>query len=362
VSRLEPIREMFASFVRSPGATTGPTGPHVRDVNDLKRTMFVVIVALLPCLGFAIYSYGLARIAPILAVSYGVGLGIEMLFAVIRQKPVSEGYLVTGLLIALIVPITIPLWQLATGVAFAVIFGKEVFGGTGKNIFNPALVCRAFLFFAYPAQMSGEVWIEPPPAAATLAGAVESVDAVDAVSGATPLAIAAAAPADANAALDAAGYTTRALVLGDVAGTPGELHKLAILVGAIILVAGGVASLRTMVAGVAGLVATALIVWLAMPDATGIAGLAPWRHLVVGGFLFAIVFMATDPVTSPETAAGKWVFGAACGALTVLIRVFSPAYPEGAMLAILLMNAFAPAIDRGVLAVHVRRRRARRGG
>jgi Na+-transporting NADH:ubiquinone oxidoreductase subunit B len=360
MSRLAPLTEALDTFARTPDATAPACGPHVRDVNDLKRAMVVVIIALLPCLSYAIYTHGFTRMLPILAVSYGVGLGVEAVFALARRKPISEGYLVTGLLIALIVPVTIPLWQLATGVAFAVIFAKEVFGGTGKNIFNPALVCRAFLFFAYPAHMSGDVWVEPPPATAQTTQSAHLE--VDAISGATPLAIAASAgPGAADSAVEAAGYSARALLTGDMPGTPGEGHKLAILLGAVILIGAGVASLRIMIAGAIGLLATAFIVGHAMPDATGVAALAPWRHLVMGGFLFALVFMATDPVTSPETTAGKWVFGLACGALTVLVRVFNPAYPEGAMLAILLMNAFSPAIDRAVLALHIRRRRSHRG-
>jgi Na+-transporting NADH:ubiquinone oxidoreductase subunit B len=356
VSRLAPIFEATDTFVRTPDTTTPARGPQLRDVHDLKRAMAVVVVALLPCLGYALHTHGLLAMLPILAVSYGVGLGIEAVFAVVRKQPISEGYLVTGLLIALVVPITIPLWQLATGVAFAVVFAKEVFGGTGKNIFNPALVCRAFLFFAYPAQMSGDVWIDQP--VTELAATIE----VDAVSAATPLAVAAAAgPGRADLELQRAGYTPRKLLTGDVPGTPGEANKLAILIGALILIGGGVASLRVMIGGVAGLLVAATAVTFAMPDAAGTASLAPWQHLLTGGFLFAIVFMATDPVTSPETATGKWVFGIACGALTLLIRVLNPAYPEGAMLAILLMNAFAPALDRAVLALHIRRRRRRRG-
>ncbi len=227
---------------------------------------------LLPCLGYAIYTHGLARMLPILLVSYGVGLGVEVIFAILRKKPVSEGYLVTGMLVALIVPITIPLWQLAVGVAFAVVFAKEAFGGTGKNIFNPALVCRAFLFFAYPAQLSGDVWVPSPVISAEVA----------AVSAATPLAVAASSgPAASDAMLDRAGYTARALVIGDVPGTPGETSKLAVLVGALVLIGAGVASLRIMIGGVVGLLGMAMLIGLAMPDAAGIAGLAPWRHLVI---------------------------------------------------------------------------------
>ncbi len=351
MSDRNPIVEAVDTFVRSPGTTAPDAGPQARDVIDLKRVMGMVLLALAPCVVFAVHRYGLARMLPLFAVSYGVGLGIEALFAMIRRTEINEGYFVTGALIPLIVPVTIPLWQLAVAVAFAVVFAKEAFGGTGYNIFNPALVCRAFLFFAYPAHMTGAVWTPPPPAAA---------QQVDVVTSATPLAVVdAATDRPAGEALADAGYSRRAMFLGDVPGSPGELSKLAILIGAVILIGTGIASVRIIVAGVVGALGTAALVGLIAPSATGVLSLAPWDHVLLGGLLFGIVFMATDPVTSPETATGKWLFGLACGSLTVVIRIASPAYVEGTMLAILLMNAFAPAIDRGVLAANARRRRRR---
>jgi Na+-transporting NADH:ubiquinone oxidoreductase subunit B len=295
--------------------------------------------------------FGLQRMLPILVVSYGVGLGIEMLFSVIRNEEVSEGYLVSGMLIALIVPASIPLWELACGVAFAVVLGKEVFGGTGMNVFNPALLCRAFLFFAFPAQMSGDsVWVAGNNAAHLL----------DGFSGPTALAIAKPSTVvDASATL-AAHFSHADLFFGNVAGSAGETSKLCVLLGAFWLLFTGVAAWRTMAGGLLGLLGTAWLLGLLLPAAYGgPTSLLPWEQLLVGGFLFGIVFMATDPVSSPETDRGKWIYGALIGMFTMLVRAINPAYPEGTMLSILLLNAFAPTIDHFVVAGNIKRRMAR---
>jgi Na+-transporting NADH:ubiquinone oxidoreductase subunit B len=398
--KLWPAFDAGETFLLTPGETTPKKGPHVRDYLDLKRTMSLVIVALLPCLVWSIYNtghqhfaaiaaraadagyavgwlqalvfgasyapaaaqvglfdeivFGLDQMIPILIVSYGVGLGIEAMFAILRKHEISEGYLVSGMLIALIVPPSIPLWQLALAVAFAVVLCKEVFGGTGMNIFNVALMARAFLFFAFPAQMSGDfVW-------------VAGNDAFQLVDGhSAPTALAVAKPealTDAAAALAGAGYSQSDMFFGLMPGSAGETSKLCVLLGAAILILTGVGSWRVMLGGVIGLVGSA---WLAAAligaDARGPLTLAPYEHLLLGGFLFGIVFMATDPVTSPETDRGKWIYGLAIGFVTILVRWVNPAYPEGTMLSILLMNAFAPAIDHFLVAANIRRRKVRLG-
>jgi Na+-transporting NADH:ubiquinone oxidoreductase subunit B len=410
-----PLFDAFETFLLTPGTTTPKTGPHVRDYLDLKRTMFTVIVALLPCLVFSIWNtghqhfaalagmsgdgtstpyvagwlqallfgsayapqvaspglvdevvFGLQQMLPILIVSYGVGLNIEAVFSVLRNEEVSEGYLVTGMLIALIVPPSIPLWQLALAVAFSVVLCKEVFGGTGMNIFNPAMMARAFLFFAYPGQMSGDsVWV----------AGNGKMGLIDGYSGATPLAVAAQAKLAGNhfpeeglilaeSAADAiqkAGYSWWDMFVGTIPGSAGETSALCALLGAVLLVVTGIGSWRTMVSGVIGLVAMSMVLVLTAGHLDGIGGLPPHWHLVCGGFAFGIVFMATDPVSSPETDVGKWIYGFLIGAVTVLVRCVNPAYPEGVMLSVLLMNAFAPAIDHFVVQANIRRRRARLG-
>lgn len=343
--------EAFHSFFRVPANVT-EHGSHVRDCNDLKRVMSAVIVALLPTFLFAIYNigyqhnlaagtdmgfwrmvwYGFLKIIPLYLVSYIVGLGIEFGSAQIRHHQVNEGYLVTGMLIPLIVPVEIPLWMLATAVAFGVIIGKEAFGGTGMNIWNPALVARAFLFFAYPSYMSGDkVWV---------AG-------VDGFSGATPLA-AAANGGNLPSPLD--------MFIGLVPGSPGETSKIAILIGATILIYFGVASWKIMLSSIAGALAIGYLCnWLA-PGADSFLAFPAWRHLLMGGFAFGTVFMATDPVTSAQTETGKWIYGFLIGALTILIRLFNPGYAEGMMLSILLMNTFAPLIDYLVVNRNIKKR------
>ena len=336
------------------------SGCHIRDAVDNKRTMFTVIIALIPALLFGMYNigyqhylslgqvscycdnfwgnlgYGFLKILPMLLVSYIVGLGIECIFAQIRKHEVSEGYFVTGMLIPLICPPDVPLWQLAIAVAFAVIIGKEVFGGTGYNFLNPALVARAFLFFSYPSQMSGDtVWI---------------AEQEDAISGATPLGeMLAGGVAPQASVLD--------MFLGFIPGSVGETSVIAILIGAVILLVTGIASWRIMLSIFAGGAAMGLV--FNMIGANPYMGMPFYYHFLIGGFMFGAVFMATDPVTAAQTNTGKYIYGALIGIMAVLIRVLNPAYPEGMMLSILLLNVFAPLIDYYVVDANIRRRAKR---
>lgn len=339
---------------------TSQSGTHIHDFIDLKRTMGIVVLALVPALLFGMYNvgyqhfgalgeletascmdmflFGLLKVLPIIAVSYIVGLGIEFIFAQYRGHEVNEGFLVSGLLIPMVMPVNTPLWMIAIAVAFAVIFGKEVFGGTGMNIWNPALIARAFLFFAYPGQMSGDsVWIS-----------AEGVQqAVDGFTGATPMALAAAGHPESVNVWDA--------FIGLIPGSIGETSTLAILIGAAILIFTGIGSWRIMLSTVLGGVFMGVLlnlfagsnVYMAMPF---------WQHLIIGGFAFGAVFMATDPVSGAQTVKGKWIYGFLIGVLAILIRVVNPAYPEGMMLAILLMNTFAPLIDYYVVESNIKRR------
>lgn len=354
---LESTFEAFETFLFVPNTTT-QRGAHIRDANDMKRTMIVVVVALLPALLFGFYNtgyqhylsqglqpefwqsfwFGFLRVLPMIVVSYAVGLGIEFAFAQARGHEVNEGFLVTGLLIPMIMPVDIPLWMLALATAFAVIFGKEVFGGTGMNVFNPALVARAFAFFAYTPAMSGAtVWI---------AGLTSGEGVVDGFSGATAL--------EHLASDGALGYAVKDAVLGFIPGSVGETSTVAILIGAAILLFTGVASWRSMISVfVGGLAVGYLFQW------TGVTTYPAWWHLIVGGFAFGAVFMATDPVTSAQTDRGKYIVGFLTGALAVLIRVINPAYPEGMMLSILFMNALAPLVDYYVVEANVSRRNKR---
>lgn len=346
--------EAFDTFLFVKGDVTRK-GSHIRDAMDMKRTMFTVIVALIPALLFGIWNvgfqhyraigvdvgfmdqflYGLIKVLPIIVVSYVSGLATEFLFAELRDHEVNEGFLVSGMLIPLVMPVTTPLWMVAVATIFAVVIGKEVFGGTGMNILNPALLARAFLFFAYPAYMSGEVWI---------AGTAEQLDGV---SGATSLAILAA-----NEGHNLPSFLD--MFLGTIPGSIGETSTLAILVGAIILVATGVGSLRIMLSVVAGgLLMGGVLNLFAVNDFMAIPA---HYHLVMGGFAFGAVYMATDPVSASQTAVGKYIYGLLIGVITVLIRVLNPAYPEGMMLAILFMNVFAPLIDYYVVQSHIKRR------
>ena len=350
LSFLASFFDAFETFLFVPNTTT-KSGVHVRDCIDMKRTMFFVVLALIPaflfgCLntglqvgleGLQAFLYGLVRVLPMVAVSYVVGLGIEVVYAQIRKEEVAEGYFVTGLLIPMIMPVSTPLWMVALGVAFAVIFGKEVFGGTGMNIFNPALVARAFVFFAFTPQMSGEkVWFSD----------WKMMGATDATTGATALEQLSTTGQMQWSALDA--------FLGFIPGSFGETSTLCILIGAAILLFTGIASWRTMLSVFAGGLVLGYLF-----QALGVTDYPAYYHLLVGGFAFGAVFMATDPVTSAQTNMGKYIVGFMTGALAVLVRVVNPAYPEGMMLSILFMNALAPTVDYFVVEANVSRRKNR---
>ena len=347
--------DAFETFLFVPNTTT-QHGAHVRDCNDIKRTMITVVVALIPCLLFGCYNtglqvglegwlafaYGLVRILPMIAVSYIVGLGIEFTVAQWRGHEVNEGFLVSGLLIPLVMPVSAPLWMVGLGTAFAVIFGKEIFGGTGMNVFNPAVLARAFVFFAYTPQMSGEtVWYST----------WKMFGATDAQTGATALEQLATTGDMQWSALDA--------FLGFIPGSFGETSTLAILIGAAILLYTGVASWKTMVSVFVGGLAMAYLFNLCGVGAMGSQGVEPYMHLLVGGFAFGAVFMATDPVTSAQTSTGKYIVGFLTGAIAIMIREINPAYPEGMMLSILFMNALAPLVDYFVVEANIRRRKNR---
>ena len=352
--------DAFDTFLRVPGTVTRK-GAHVRDSVDLKRIMILVVIALVPAALFGMWNvgyqhnlatgadpgfwgtffYGFLKVLPLFVVSYLVGLGIEFTGAQIKGEEVNEGYLVSGFLIPLIVPVDTPLWTLALAVAFAVIFGKEVFGGTGMNFLNPALLTRAFLFFSYPSKMSGsQTWIS-----------LGKDQMIDGATGATPLSFI----GDGIDALTDAGvqYGTSFLdfFLGTIPGSVGETSVVAILLGAVILLWTGVASWKIMCSSVLG----ALLVGC-LAQALGLTDIPAYYHLVLGGFGFGTVFMATDPVTSAQTETGKWIYGFLIGALCVTVRLWNPGYPEGMMLAILLMNCFAPLIDYYVTDFAVSRR------
>ena len=353
--------DAFDTFLRVPGTVTSK-GAHVRDAVDLKRIMIIVVVALIPAALFGMWNvgyqhclatgetwglfqnfwYGFLKVLPLYIVAYVVGLGIEFASAQIRNEEVNEGYLVSGMLIPLIVPVDVPLWTLAIAVAFAVLFGKEVFGGTGMNFLNPALLCRAFLFFAYPSKMSGSsVWVSLKNG--------ESL--IDGATGATPLSFASEGLDAMNNAGVQYGMSAWDMFAGLVPGSVGETSVIAILIGAVILLWTGVASWKIMVSSVAG----ALFVgWLG--NFFGATTVPAYYQLIMGGFAFGTVFMATDPVTSAQTECGKWIYGFLIGALCVIVRLFNPGYAEGMMLAILLMNTFAPLIDHYVTDAAISRR------
>lgn len=352
-----PAINALDTFLYVPNHTT-KKGAHIRDGVDLKRTMITVVLALLPALIYGMYNtgyqhfsqltgsdlsfmscfmYGFWKILPMIIVSYAVGLGIEFAFAIYRGHEVNEGYLVTGLLIPMIMPVDIPLWMVAISVVFAVIIGKEAFGGTGMNILNPALTARAFAFFAYPTYMSGtKVW-------------VSEASTIDAISGETILGKLAGGKEVA--------FSTMDMFNGAIPGSIGETSTLWIIVGALILIATGVGSWRIMVGGLLGAIGMGLIF-----NAIGANDLMTFKwynHLLVGGFAFGLVFMATDPVSAAQTAKGKWIYGILVGMFCLLIRIFNPAYPEGVMMAILLMNVFAPTIDHYVVESSVSKRKKR---
>lgn len=357
--KFAPAINALDTFLYVPNHTT-KHGAHIRDAVDLKRTMITVVLALIPALIFGIYNagyqhfiqiegsdmafgnlffHGLWKVLPMIIVSYAVGLGIEFAFAIWRGHEVNEGYLVSGLLIPMVMPVDLPLWMLAISVAFAVVIGKEAFGGTGMNIFNPALLARAFAFFAYPTFMSGDkIW-------------VSDATTIDGVSGETILG------ALANGKELPAQWDFWNSFIGLIPGSVGETSVLAILIGAFVLIATGVGSWKIMVSGVVGAALTAM-----MFNAVGLTALMnfDWtNHLVVGGFAFGIVFMATDPVSAAQTDKGKIIYGLLIGFFSIMIRVFNPAYPEGVMLAILLMNTLAPTIDYFVVNGNIAKRKRR---
>ena len=358
LEKFYPAFDAFETFLFVPNHTT-KSGAHIRDAVDLKRTMVTVIIALIPALIYGIYNtgyqyfiqsgldftfldaflHGSYKILPMIAVSYAVGLAIEFGFAVYRGHQVNEGYLVTGLLIPMIMPVDMPLWMLAISVIFAVLIGKEAFGGTGMNILNPALTARAFAFFAYPTYMSGDkVW-------------VSEASNVDGISGETILgALAGGQNID---------YSSVQMFWGSIPGSIAETSTLFVLIGAVMLLYTGVASWRIMLGSIIGasLVGFIFNLW----GANELMSFEWYNHLIVGGFAFGIVFMATDPVSAAQTQRGKWIYGLLIGVLCILIRVFNPAYPEGVMLAILLMNVFAPTIDHYVIQSNINKRRKRWG-
>ncbi len=359
--KLQSTFEAFETFLFVPNKVTA-RACHIRDASDMKRSMIVVVIALLPALLFGMWNvgyqfhqaigtqasiladfwFGLQAVLPIIVVSYVTGLAIEFIFAQIRHHEVNEGFLVTGMLIPMIMPIGIPLWIVAVGTAFSVIFVKEVFGGTGMNIFNPALVARAFIFFAYPAKITGDsVWIY---------GFSHNIKGVDGITGATPLSYCAS---DNFAGLP----SLSDMFFGFIPGSIGETSKLAILAGALILVITGIGSLRIMLSTIAGGV---FMTWIFnIVGANQYMSIDPLTQIMMGGFLFGAVFMATDPVTGSQTPSGKIVYGFLIGVFAILIRVFNPAYPEGMMLSILLMNTFAPLIDHVVVQNNIRKRMKR---
>nr|VFK63435.1 MAG: Na+-transporting NADH:ubiquinone oxidoreductase subunit B [Candidatus Kentron sp. UNK]VFK72356.1 MAG: Na+-transporting NADH:ubiquinone oxidoreductase subunit B [Candidatus Kentron sp. UNK] len=380
-NKLYPIYEAFSTFFFSPPDVT-QHAPHVRDGMDIKRLMVYVLLAALPCAFWGMYNVGLQAneamagmsvasaegwrgwitdvlgigyspgsigaclwhgflyFLPIYVVTMVFGLGWEMVFASVRGHEVNEGFLATGILFTLTLPATIPLWQVAIGISFGVVIGKEVFGGTGKNFLNPALVGRAFLFFAYPGEMSGDaVWT-----------------AVDGFSGATPLSIAAAGGVE---AIQAAGITWSQTFFGQIQGSFGETSTLMCLVGAAFLLSTRIGSYRIMIGVFAGMVVTASL-FNFIGSAANPMFAVPWYwHGVLGGYAFGLVYMATDPVSSSMTNAGRWAYGALIGIMVILIRVINPGFPEGMMLAILFANVFAPIIDHFVIQANIRRRIAR---
>lgn len=350
--------DAFESFLFVPNTVTR-RGTHIKDSIDLKRVITMAMIALMPSLLFGMWNigyqhnlaiggemgfwaivwYGFLKILPLYLVTYIVGLGIEFTTAQIKGHEVNEGFLFTGLIIPLIVPVTIPLWMLALAVAFAVVFGKEIFGGTGMNIWNPALLARAFLFFAYPSHMSGDkVW-------------VAGTSAIDGFSGATPL----SCISEGQAALTEQ-FSVSDMFFGFIPGSIGETSTLAILLGAFVLIYTGVGSWKIMLSSVIGALFVGGIGYLCAGDPASVMAINPLYHLLMGGFAFGTVFMATDPVSAAQTECGKWIYGFLIGAVTIVIRLFNPGYPEGMMLAILLMNTFAPLIDHYVVSANINRR------
>jgi Na+-transporting NADH:ubiquinone oxidoreductase subunit B len=380
LSKFWVVFDSLETFTFTPGHVT-KSGSHIRDGIDLKRTMFTVIVALIPALLFGTWNIGdqyfasigqdadllekmfvgAIKVIPLIVVSYGVGLGIEFYFAAKRGHGINEGFLVSGMLIPLVMPVDVPLWMVAVAVAFAVIIGKEVFGGTGMNIVNVALTSRAFLFFAYPKQMSGEIWIHDvasskgadllvdghtgATALGHLAGTVGKVIDTPAVQGVM------------NLFTDGGMFSLHNCIIGNIPGSIGETSVIAILIGAVILIATGIGSLRIMASFLVGGLFMGFLFNLMGMNA--FMTLAPLHQIVIGGFMFGMVFMATDPVTAASTNTGKIIYGFLGGFLSIMIRVFNPAYPEGVMMAVLFMNVMAPMIDHYVLQANINRRQKR---
>ena len=367
LSFLHSTFDAFETFLFVPNHTT-QNGAHIRDGIDLKRTMFTVIVAMLPALLFGLWNVGhqqslaltgtdgalwdnffvgLIQTLPIIIVSYGVGLGIEMGFAQFRGHPVNEGFLVTGMLIPLCMPPDVPLWMVGLATAFSVVIGKEVFGGTGMNLLNPALTARMFLYIGYPSSMSGDsVWTFLP----------EGSETVDGYSGATNLGELASATAEGKPwSDDLLSASIMDSFWGNIQGSIGETSVVACLIGAAILIASGIGSWKIMLSTVLGGLFMGWVFNISGADGAYM-DMPAYYHLIVGGFMFGAIFMTTDPVSAAQTERGKWIYGFLIGVLTVLIRVFNPGYPEGIMMAILLMNVFAPLIDYYVVQSNIKTR------
>ena len=370
LSRFWVVFDSLETFTFTPGHVTH-NGSHIRDGIDLKRTMFTVIVALLPALLFGMWNIGdqhfqhfpaeltptlmdkvligAQKVIPLIMVSYGVGLGIEFVFAGLRKHAINEGFLVSGMLIPLIMPVDVPLWMVAVAVAFAVIIGKEVFGGTGMNIVNVALTSRAFLFFAYPKQMSGEIWVHNPDGntGATALGKLAETVGLE--------------PGSSSAIMskfqDGGMFSLDNCLMGTIPGSIGETSVVAILIGAVVLIATGIGSWRIMTSFLAGGLAMGLLFNLA--GLNDFMLLDPIHQVAMGGFMFGMVFMVTDPVTAATTNTGKFIYGFLAGFFSIMIRVFNPAYPEGVMMAILFMNVMAPLIDHYVIQANINRRMKR---
>jgi len=369
LSMFRSVFEGFETFLFVP-SDTSQSGVHIHDSIDSKRTMTVVVIALIPALLFGMYNvgyqhnlaigaerlfwpaflFGFLAVLPKIIVSYVVGLGIEFMVAQWKKEEIQEGFLVSGMLIPMIVPVDTPLWMIALATAFAVVFAKEVFGGTGYNIFNVALVTRAFLFFAYPAAMPGDkIFVRTADTFGLGSGGV-----VDGFSGATPLGIA-------STATSGTGYPAFSMdmITGLIPGSIGETSVIAIAIGAVLLLWTGIASWKTMLSVFVGGALTACMFNAIGMENNAMANMPWYEHLVLGGFCFGAVFMATDPVTSARTERGKWIYGFLIGFLAICIRVLNPGYPEGMMLAILMMNIFAPLIDYYVVDANIKRRAAR---
>ena len=375
-TKMAPAFNAIHTFLYLPNEVTHAGGTHIKAADDLKRTMNIVIMALIPCLLFGMFNagyqhyaaidnslradvlanfftfdnlwIGIIKVLPLVIVSYGVGLLVEFIFAVIKGHEVEEGYLVTGMLVPLIVPIDTPLWMLSVAVVFGVVIGKEVFGGTGMNILNPALTIRAFLFFAYPTWMSGDkVWVYD---------AVNRTGTADAISGETIL--------GSYAQNQEVAYSTFDKFMGFIPGSVGETSTFLILIGAAILIFTKIGSWRIILsafvgAAVMGIIFNQVVAAEIITESSKFYGLMNtvwWEHLTIGGLAFGAVFMATDPVTGSQTNKGKWIYGFLIGFISIMIRVFNPAYPEGVFLAILLMNVFAPTIDHYVVQGNVKKR------